>query len=186
MSDDNIKKDHEYDGISEYDNPLPAWWLTTFFVTIIFAFLYWLHYDITGAGPTTNQELSQDLAAIEKLKSAGASTAHGALDFKSMLKDPQQKIAGAAIFGSRCASCHGVEGQGLIGPNLTDNFWLHGHGGPDDIFNVVSKGVPDKGMPPWDSMLKPNEIGSVTIYIASLRGTHPSGAKAPQGQEIKD
>lgn len=186
MSDDNSKFDqpiagHDYDGIQEFDNPLPMWWLWTFFGTIIFAFLYYIHYEL-GGGPSIKQELEADLAVIEMAKKTGPPVA--VEDLAIYVQDKTKIIAGAAIFKDKCASCHGKFGEGLIGPNLTDNFWINGSGSPEDVLGIIKKGVLEKGMPPWQDSLKAAEIFSVVAYIVSLRGSEPVNAKHPEGKEV--
>ncbi|HWU45080.1 MAG TPA: cbb3-type cytochrome c oxidase N-terminal domain-containing protein [Bdellovibrio sp.] len=177
-------KYHEYDGIIEHDNPLPTWWLWTFFITIIFAFIYYIHYEL-GGGPTLKQELTVAMDQLEKSKAAGESAAP--LETEDSLKEAFGKdgvvAAGAAVFKSKCVACHGEQLQGLIGPNLTDNFWIHGKGTRIDIVKVIREGVPDKGMPPWGPVLKKDEVYAVTAFILSKKGSNPPGAKAPQGVE---
>jgi cytochrome c oxidase cbb3-type subunit 3 len=177
--------DHEYDGIQEYDNPLPTWWLWTFFLTIIFAFLYYIHYEI-GGGQTLQQELA---VAMQNLETAAAQHAPAVTETEELLteemKNPKLAELGAAAFGSKCAACHGPQLGGLIGPNLTDNFWLHGKGTRMDIVGVIRKGVPEKGMPPWENMLSKDEVYGLTAYILSKKGSNPPNPKAPQGEEIK-
>lgn len=191
MSDDTKNQindpltDHEYDGIQEYDNPLPTWWLWTFFLTIIFAFLYFIHYEL-GGGPTLKEELA---VAMKNLETAAAQHAPAVTESEDMLadamKDPKLAEMGAAAFTAKCAACHGPQLGGLIGPNLTDNFWLHGKGTRMDIATVIRKGVPEKGMPPWESMLSKDEVYGLTAYILSKKGSNPANPKAPQGDEIK-
>lgn len=175
-------KGHDYDGITEYDNPLPNWWLMSFFATIIFAFIYWLHYEIAG-GPN----LSQELAAAMKRIEAGHAQAPAAKftddELAQAAKDPGEVAAGLAVFTTRCASCHGEKLQGMIGPNLTDAYWLHGKGTGSDIAATILAGVPDKGMPPWQGLLKNEEVKQVVALILSRVGSSPPGAKAPQGEK---
>jgi cytochrome c oxidase cbb3-type subunit 3 len=159
------------------------WWLWTFFGTIIFAFIYYIHYEFK-AGPSSDQELSADLAAIEQLKTTAKADAPK-VDLATVLGDPNKIQVGAGVFAGKCASCHGDKGQGLVGPNLTDKAWIHG-AKPEQILTVISKGVLDKGMPPWDGILKEDEIHGLIAYIDSIKGTNPPGAKAPQGEEIPD
>ncbi len=199
MSNDNNQFDqpiagHEYDGIKEFDNPLPMWWLWTFFGTIIFAFIYFIHYEM-GAGPNLDQELKMDLATIKEVaaaNSAAATTAGGggeqppaADDLNAVIADKARAAEGKTIFAGKCASCHGNEGQGLIGPNLTDKFWIHGSK-PTDMVTVIAKGVLDKGMPPWETQMKATEINSVVAYIVSIKGTNPANPKPAQGVEDKE
>jgi cytochrome c oxidase cbb3-type subunit 3 len=185
MSDNNSKFDqpiagHDYDGIQEFDNPLPMWWLWTFFGTIIFAFTYYIHHEFGGA-PTLNQELEADMAAIESLKKTGPVVAIEEL--AGFLNDKNKIAAGSIVFKEKCAACHGPFGGGLIGPNLTDNFWISGGGTPEDILSVIEKGVLEKGMPPWKDTLKTVDTFSVVAYIVSLRGSAPVNAKPPEGKE---
>lgn len=187
MSDD-IKDpltDHDFDGIQEYDNPLPTWWLTTFYATIIFAFLYFIHYQF-GGGPTLTQELD---VAMKNLEKAAAQHAPAQTETEVVLaealKDPRFVPLGAGAFDAKCAACHGKELGGLIGPNLTDAYWIHGKGTRLDIANVIRKGVADKGMPPWESMLSRDEVYGLTAYILSKQGSNPPNPKAPQGEKVQ-
>lgn len=187
MSDD-IKDpltNHDYDGIQEYDNPLPTWWLTTFFATIIFAFIYFLHYQF-GGGETLTQELD---VAMKNLEQAAVQHAPAQTESEDILtetmKDPKLASLGATAFETKCASCHGPKLEGLIGPNLVDNFWIHGKGTRMDILTTIRKGVPEKGMPPWESLLSKDEVYGLTAYIVSKKGSTPENAKAPQGEEVK-
>lgn len=176
--------DHEYDGIQEMDNPLPGWWLATFYGAIVFSFLYVGYYHM-GSGPSLLDELQTDLDAVHATKAQTESTGPTEESLMAIFNDAGRKEAGKKQFIEKCASCHGVHGEGLIGPNLTDNFWIHGNATLVDIANVVANGVPDKGMPPWKSLLKEQELYSVVAYVKSLHGTKPANQKAPQGNEIK-
>ena len=182
---DNDKlTDHEYDGIQEFDNPLPNWWLMTFFGTIIFAFIYWLHYEV-GGGPSLQAELKQAMLALQAQNHQTITKELTEDELEVMLKDPQMAAAGLAAFTGKCAACHGPELQGGIGPNLTDSYWIHGSGSKSDILQTIKKGVPDKGMPPWESMLESKEILALTALIISKKDSNPPGAKAPQGVKVK-
>lgn len=176
---------HDYDGIKEYDNPLPGWWLMTFYSTIIFAFLYVIHYE-SGSGHTLKKDLEIALAQIQTIKSTAQPTP---LESEEKLlekaKGPEFLAMGAEQYQSKCASCHGGELQGLIGPNLTDNFWLYGKGAITDIAAVVRTGVPEKGMPPWEGILKSEEVLAVASFIHSKVGSSPLNPKEPQGTKIE-
>lgn len=180
---------HVYDGIEEYDNPLPNWWLITFCLTIIFAFIYWLHYELNGA-PTQLMELKADQAQITQLKNAAEkkleSVLEGEEDLKKLLSSAPKVELGKSVYIARCAVCHGDHLQGNIGPNLVDKFWIHGKGQLIDILSVVRKGVLEKGMPSWETMLKPEEIVATVVFIGANRGTAPANPKAPQGVEVVD
>lgn len=181
---DKELKNHEYDGITEYDNPLPNWWLVTFFGTIIFAFIYFLHYEF-GGGETQEQELAAALSQIEKTKNAQPVAVASEADLETLLKDPKVIAAGEKIFAANCVACHGVELQGMIGPNLVDKYWLHGKGDSQGVMDVVKKGVLDKGMPAWESVLGAQDVIATTAYVLSKKGTQPANAKAPQGELVQ-
>lgn len=177
---------HDYDGIKEFDNPLPNWWLITFYGTIIFAFIYFIHYEF-GGGPTLKQELSVAMKDVEAAKAANAASAPAETE-ESLTS--QMAAAGAIengkqVFAAKCAACHGENLQGLIGPNLTDNYWIHGKGTRKDIVAVIRTGVADKGMPAWETLLKPEELVAVAGYVYSKKGSNPANAKAPQGELVQ-
>ena len=190
--DQKIIPGHEYDGIKELDNPLPGWWLVTFFGTIIFAFMYYIHYTFSGA-PNLKEELKQDLAQMEAdQKSASGASGASSSEVLETEDELSQLIAaadsvtkGKQIFSNRCSSCHGEAGGGLVGPNLTDAFWIHGKGTRVDILSMIRNGYPDKGMPGWKDILKKNETYEVLAYVYSLRNTNIPGGKSAQGQEVK-
>jgi cytochrome c oxidase cbb3-type subunit 3 len=189
MSDSKNERElqgHDYDGIRELDNPTPLWWQAVFYLTIAFGVGYFLYYMRLG-GPTQQQELSADLKPVLALQQAQLLS--GKVDpakLTAMLKDPDALAKGATVFQNRCAVCHGPQGQGAVGPNLTDDFWLHGDGSATAILEVVRNGVADKGMPPWGTMLKPEEVLQAAIFVRSLRGTRPANPKAPQGTEYHE
>lgn len=179
---DRLIENHEYDGIQEYDNPLPRWWALTFFFTCLFAFLYWIHYE-SGAGPTSSQELAQAMKELENRKQSPALVVSDD-DLLAQANNAGALGEGQAIFAGKCVACHGDNLQGVIGPNLTDEYWLHGKGTAKDIIGVVRKGVADKGMPPWDGLLKPKELAAVASYVFSKKGSHPANPKPPQGEKV--
>jgi len=174
---------HVYDGIEEQDNHLPRWWLATFFGAILFSGLYIGYYWI-GNGPTLDEEYQRDRLALAVSvaylpKSADELTEDAVLAAANN-KDADGK--GDSLFQPRCASCHGTKGEGGIGPNLTDRSWIHGKN-PKDWLTVIQKGVLDKGMPPWEAALSKSDMLSLVGYIASIQGSNPPQAKAPQGVE---
>lgn len=175
---------HEYDGIQEYDNPLPNWWLMTFFGTIIFAFVYWLHYEI-GDGPSLKTELDQAMVVLANQHAQAPKTELSEGELQAKMKDPGLIAGATATFETKCAACHGKDLQGVVGPNLTDAFWLHGKGSAKDILEVVKKGVPEKGMPPWADLLSSDEAVGVVAYILSKQDSNPAQAKAPQGEKVR-
>jgi cytochrome c oxidase cbb3-type subunit III len=175
--------EHEYDGIKEYDNPMPRWWIWLFWATIVFAALYW--FNVPGIGPGRGRiaAYEQEMAAA-RAKFGPRTPAPGAGPTDSALvacsRDPASLERGKAVFVTNCVPCHRADGGGVIGPNLTDDFWIHG-GRPTQILHTISAGVLDKGMPAWAATLKPDDLPAVTAYVMSLHDTHPAAAKEPQG-----
>jgi cytochrome c oxidase cbb3-type subunit III len=171
--------DHEYDGIREYDNPLPRWWLWIFYATIVFAPLYYVLPGRLGENGGNVAEYERDVAAHQAAEPPAAPTiSEGAL--LALATDREALRAGEAVFTKNCVACHGVGGGGVIGPNLTDAAWVHG-GTPGAIHKVIVEGVLAKGMPPWGRLLKSEEIEQVTAYVISIKGTTPPNPKAPEG-----
>lgn len=178
---------HVYDGIEELDYGPPMWFNALFGVTILFAVSYWLYYSI-GGGPSLLDEY-HDAQKREEIAMASRSAQERNQmptenELRALLADASKKKLGHDVFASKCVSCHGAAGQGGIGPNLTDNYWIHG-GKLVDVYATIFNGVGDKGMPPWGPSLSPNEIQGLVIYIRSLAGTNPPGAKAPQGNAVQ-
>lgn len=173
---------HEVDGIEEYDNKLPNWWLYSLYGTVAFAVLYWYAYQTTSIGALPGQayqdELDKAAAAAAMDMKVGEATAES---LTALSKDPKAVALGKQVFTATCAACHRNDGGGNVGPNLTDDFWLHGSA-PDKVFRTVASGVPDKGMPAWQPQLGPLKTQAVAAYVITLRGTHAPAGKAPQGE----
>jgi len=175
--------DHDYDGIREYDNPLPMWWLATFLGAIIFSYIYYLHYT-SGSGPTLLQEFLAEMAEVEQIQQRSKSKGPSGGDLQKAAAAGAGETMGREVFKLRCAACHGPELQGSIGPNLADEYWIHGQGKLEEIGDVVRNGVVDKGMPAWKSLLSEDELDSVAVFVAAAKGTQPANPKAPQGNKI--
>jgi cytochrome c oxidase cbb3-type subunit 3 len=174
--------DHEYDGIQEYDNPMPRWWVSMFWATIVFSILYAINIGPVGSGAGWIAEYESDMAAFRELYPEGAPTADAG-QLAALAADPSALASGQTVYSQMCAACHGAAGEGTIGPNLTDDYWIHGASLPE-ILHTVSVGVLAKGMPAWDKMLKPEEVNAVVVYVASLRGTDPPNPKAAEGELV--
>jgi cytochrome c oxidase cbb3-type subunit 3 len=178
--------DHSYDGIREYDNPLPSWWSITFAATIVFAFLYFAYYDIArwGRSPADNYKVA--LAGWQAIYKAGPSGGGGPNVTEEMLaagaENPDVVARGAEVFAARCTGCHGPTASGQIGPNLTDLFQLHGSTRMD-LYATITGGAPGTAMIAWGETLKPTEIVAVATFVSSLRGKNLAG-KEPQGQPV--
>lgn len=182
--DDNDRlMSHEYDGIREFDNPLPMWWLATFFITIIFGFLYWIHYEFAG-GPTLQDELQVSLQQNEALKKSAPRKEDNEEELAKLEAQAPVLASGATVYSGKCASCHGPELQGLIGPNLVDEYWIHGKGQRTAIAAIIRNGVLDKGMPQWQGVLSEDEIKAVIVYVHSKKGSSPPNPKPPQGEKV--
>lgn len=178
-------EDHEYDGISELDNPIPVWFNALFYTTVLLGFVYFMTYHVFGWGMDQHQEYEHEMAMAEIARQEYLAQAANLFDENTIEVDPTGALAatGKSIFVANCAACHGNDGEGTIGPNLTDRHWIHG-GEIKDIFRTVKYGVPDKGMVPWEQTLTPGQIAEVSNYIITLRDTRPANPKAPEGEEV--
>lgn len=152
------------DGIEEYDNPLPDWWMGLFGVTIVFAALYPIWYH--GMGNTQVTFYEAEMAAAEKRwpKTDGP---------QALPTDAESIAAGSEIFTTTCASCHKADLTGGIGPNLVDAEWVHG-GQPQDVLKTITEGVAAKGMPAWGAILGPKKVQQVAAFVMSKQGSAPA------------
>lgn len=181
--DDERLLEHAYDGIQEFDNPLPRWWVWIFYATMIFSLFYAI--DIGGymRGPGRIADYTRSMAEAEKRFPKPTGPADPAM-LATLVRDPKALALGKTVFATNCAVCHRADGGGNIGPNLTDEFWLHG-GTIAEVNHTITVGVLDKGMPNWGKMLAPEQVNAVTAYVASLQGTNPPNPKAPQGEKAE-
>ena len=183
---DPLLLDHEVDGIRELDNKLPRWWVWLFYLTILFSAIYLSYYhvfarsDLAAKGQMV-AEYQAEMKVGEALKSAALTRFEATIASLQPSTDPAALADGKKTFVTLCAPCHRPDGGGLVGPNLTDNYWIHGSNFADNV-TIIWNGVPAKGMITWKNMLKPNEIYDVASYIYTLRGTHPPKPKPPENQ----
>jgi cytochrome c oxidase cbb3-type subunit 3 len=212
---------HNYDGIQEFDNDLPRWWLWLFYLTIIWGVLYFVYYHVVNIGylsadeyrleldpeyvraesrheklfgvlpsyhsPLYDPQRDQTLAGrVQKRSLAGfrEETRESDTTTYVALTEPTDLVAGRSIYDTKCASCHNTLGQGNIGPNLTDDYWLHG-AGMTNTTKTIKYGFPAKGMLAWRGELTPQQILQVASYVMTLHGTNPPNPKPPQGDLVK-
>jgi len=176
--------DHDFDGIQEYDNPMPSWWLAIFGVSIIWAVFYFAWYQL-GPGESPTQRLDREVLAQRTAEAVAALQAGEPSDdaMAALARHPVYAREGAALFESHCATCHGINGEGLIGPNLTDDAWLHG-GSAADIYAVVKDGLFDQGCPASSWTMRPDEMFKVTAFVTTLRGLNIPGGRAAEGRVL--
>lgn len=182
---DVLIQGHAYDGIKEYDNPMPGWWSWLFILTIVWAPIYAFAVHGSSWLNTYEEDLAQAQRELAEIRHRYATTGPafktdpGAL--AAYAEDPAMAEAGAEVYASVCAACHGDAGQGLIGPNLADDYFIHGHT-PEAIFAVIRDGVTANGMPAWGGALSDEQQAQVMAFVVQLRGTNPPGAKGPEGE----
>lgn len=183
MSDpkDPLLLGHEVDGIRELDNLLPRWWVWLFYLTIAFSVVYLVYYHVVRAGDLQAAQYDREFKKGEQIKAAALAKFEASLTSLEPLKDQVVLARGQQTFNTLCAPCHRADGGGLVGPNLTDDYWIHGTNFIDNL-RIIINGVPEKGMLMWKTMLKPSEIHAVASYIYTLRGTHPPNPKPPENQ----
>jgi cytochrome c oxidase cbb3-type subunit 3 len=178
--------DHNYDGIQEYDNDLPRWWLALFVFGIIFGFIYVGLYHLGPMDFTSEkidmamQEIDAKQAAVEAAKPDPADSRS---ELMKLVSNPEALAAGKEQYIAKCAACHLNGGQGLVGPNLTDDYWIHG-GDITDIRRIIVEGVAEKGMIAWGPLMSDEEMSQVAAYVWTLHGTNPENPKAPQGELV--
>lgn len=177
---------HDYDGIRELDNRIPPWFHLLFYGSIIWAIIYMFDFHVIGDGQVQSDEYKAEIKQAEIERNILVKT--GAFlneETVTLLRDPATLSEGQQIFMKNCSTCHGQKGEGLVGPNLTDDYWIHG-GGIKNIFKTIKYGVPAKGMISWQTQLDPKKIQAVGSYIMSLHGTNPPNGKAPEGTKWEE
>ena len=177
--------DHDYDGIKELDNVLPPWWVNLFYATIIFGVIYLVRFHVMDAY-TQAEEFEQEVqlanAELEKMK-ANSPKEEITLDKVVLLTDEASLAKGKEIFTNACAACHKADGGGIVGPNLTDEYWING-GGIKNVFKLISEGSKNNpSMVAWNKTLESTDIQKVASYVLSLQGTKPAGAKPAEGEK---
>jgi len=179
----DILLDHNYDGIRELDNVLPPWWVAMFWICVFYGFGYLGYYHVWDYGQGSREEYAAEMEYAEAQVAQFLSRQADQVDENNVaiVEDESKLTLGEAVYMANCAACHGQKGEGGIGPNMTDKYWIHG-GDVTAIFKTIKYGVPAKGMIAWKSQLRPSDIQNVSSYILTLQGTNPPNGKEPQGE----
>lgn len=182
-----IDTGHDYDGIRELDNRLPPWWLYGFYICIIFSVIYLWRFHVSHTAPLAQEELQIAMQEAEVQKENYLKKSANNVDENNvtLLSDASAIASGKAVYIQSCAACHGKDGEGVVGPNLTDNYWLHG-GSVQDVFKSIKYGWPEKGMKSWKDDLSPVQVSQVTSFIKSIHGSNPPNAKEKQGELFEE
>ncbi|MFN0058464.1 MAG: cbb3-type cytochrome c oxidase N-terminal domain-containing protein [Planctomycetota bacterium] len=177
--------EHDYDGIKEYDNPLPGWWVYVFWASIFFSGIYVMYYQVgVGVGELAAYN-AEAAAAFEKQAAEFASLEVTEELIAKLMADKPLMAGMEAKFVAKCATCHGAASQGITCPNLTDNYWLHG-ATLLSIFKTIRDGVPGKEMKSWKNDLGPGGLLAMAAYVGTRRNTNVAGGKAPQGTQVAE
>ncbi len=187
VREEDVSTGHDYDGIKELDNPVPPWWKWGFYLSMVFAVVYIYRFHIVKSAPLQLEELAIATEEADKKVKAYLAASSDNVDENTvvLLTNAADISAGQVIFSEKCASCHAPDGGGIIGPNLTDDYWLHGCS-IHDIFKTIKYGVPEKGMISWKDQLSPKQIAMVASYIHGLKGAKPASPKDRQGELCSD
>jgi cytochrome c oxidase cbb3-type subunit 3 len=174
--------DHEYDGIREYDNPTPGWWNWLFALTVVFSVAYAMYYHLGTISTTIQQDWeAHQVAEYKRIFGKLGVMQPSEATILAMMADEQMLAVAKGMFGSNCAACHAKDGGGINGPNMTDDHYKNVRT-LEDVFQVITKGAGSGAMPAWEQRLGVNERIILAAYAASLRGTTPATAKAPEGE----
>ena len=181
----DIDLGHDYDGIRELDNRLPPWWLYGFYITIIVGVIYLYRFHVSHTAPGSGEEYAAAVASADQevkeyLKKKGDLVDENTV---TLLTSEAALAEGKTIFMKSCVACHKEDGRGDVGPNLTDDYWLHG-ADVKSVFKTIRYGI--NAMPKWETSYSNKEIAALTSYVKSLKGTHPANAKAPQGVLVSE
>lgn len=180
----DVLLDHNYDGIQELDNSLPPWWLAMFYITIAIGVVYMGYYHWGGEGLSSSEEYELSMVQAEKEIKAYRASLGETIDETNVtvLTDQAALDLGKTLYNANCVACHGLAGEGGVGPNLTDEYWIHG-GDIQSIFSTIKYGVIEKGMISWKSQLRPVDMQKISSYILTFQGTSPPNGKEPQGEK---
>lgn len=182
----DILLDHDYDGIKELDNALPPWWKYGFYITVVVGIIYLFHFHVWGTGKNPDQEYAEQMAEGQRLEEQYKARTKDIVDENNLtLADADGIVAGKALYTQSCVACHAPDGGGGIGPNLTDNYWIHG-GKLSEIYKTIKIGYPEKGMQSWQSMYSPVQMRNLASFVQSLKGAKTANPKEPQGDLMQE
>jgi len=175
---------HEYDGIREYDNPVPAWMHWIFWLTVVFSIFYFAFFQFSPVSWTVQDRWQTAQANhFRKVFGAYGELAPDEPTILTLMADDRLMAVGAGMFATNCAQCHARDGGGINGANLTDDHWITVRR-LLDVHTVIANGAGNGTMPAWAGRMSENEIILLSAYVASLRGTTPAGGRAPEGSVI--
>ena len=189
LYEDKVIEGYEYDGITEYDNPCPPWLMYIFYFTALLAVFYTGYHFGSSSMDEVLEAYAIKLKEAQSQAQTQTSTQKPEVsesELLALLEDPAALAEGGEIFNEQCALCHGESGEGMIGPNLIDNYWLHGKGKISDIVVSISSGIPDKGMAAWEERIPEEQILHIAAYIKSVQGTIVENAKEPDGELVEE
>ena len=173
--------EHEYDGIQEFDNRLPNWWLWLMWGSMVFALLYWIVFHTLGVGVLPHERFEMTMQAAQEEQFERALAAGIDNEFFVMMSQTEANVtAGREVFVKHCVQCHLDDGRGSVGPNMTDNYWIHGCE-PMQMLKIINEGVAAKGMPTWQNQLGPTRVHNVLAYILTIKDNNVTG-KDPEGE----
>ena len=181
LTGDELLSGHDYDGIQELNNPMPKWWLWLFYLTIVFAAIYYVRYEVMYTGISQAEEYENEMSEAARIMDSQRTKVLDETNV-AVLTDEAGLAEGKAIYDKLCLVCHLSNGEGLVGPNLTDEYWIHG-GSIGDIFKIIKIGNPTMGMISWKDQLTPVQIQQVASFIYHFEGTNPPNQKAAQGEK---
>lgn len=181
----DIELDHDYDGIKELDNRLPPWWLWGFYISILFSVVYLWRYHVAYSAPLSKEEFEISVKKADEQVQAYLAKQGESVDENTVtvLIDAADLAQGKQIYEAVCVACHKADGGGSVGPNLTDDYWMHG-GDIKSVFKTIKYGI--NAMPPWQASYSNKQLAQVASYVKSLHGTNPPDAKAQEGELYKE
>jgi mono/diheme cytochrome c family protein len=186
-TEEELRLDEDFDGIHELDNPTPPWFNFIFYTSILAAVLYLLNYHVLKFGSLQEAEYTAEVAQSKLEVDAYLKSSGNLIDENNVafVLDKKLLADGQTLFAEKCAVCHLADGGGVVGPNLTDAYWING-GDIQSIFKTIKYGVPAKGMIAWQNTFSGKQMEALASYVKTLQGTTPAVGKEPQGELYKE